>query len=340
MCEGDLSSFKSFGMLGKRVPIGQAKNIIYMSTILDAFAGGHIQLIQQTWSDDKTLQRSVSVVFFNQEKYILKVINSLQSMTDEIIQARKEYQIGLENAKENSHIAKPLAIQEAIDPAADTISIETLYEHGGADLKTLMGKLNAQEIFAFIKKTLDPLVHLESKGIFHSDIKPENIVIKDGVVKLIDFGVAKDFERRTMLLKTMTSVQKQAVGFTMRYCPPEVFNRTCKANFGKIDVYCWGMTIYQLLTNKSDGELVNEQEAYKEPGQNYDDFLKIVAKVHLPGDADYSLTKLLVPTLLQILAFNPHDRPTFTSLRTFFGEPGDIEIIQGQLCNCIDVYYG
>jgi serine/threonine protein kinase len=44
-----------------------------------------------------------------------------------------------------------------------------------------------------IKKCLQALAHCHALGITHRDIKPENIMFgKDGEVRLVDFGLAKD----------------------------------------------------------------------------------------------------------------------------------------------------
>ena len=39
-------------------------------------------------------------------------------------------------------------------------------------------------------QTIDFLLYSRSKGINNWDIKPDNLVIKDGIVKFIDFDIA------------------------------------------------------------------------------------------------------------------------------------------------------
>ena len=61
----------------------------------------------------------------------------------------------------------------------------------------LARKINFQErhIKCLIKQLLMGLDHLERNGIMHRDLKPANILLnKDGVLKIIDFGFARQYK--------------------------------------------------------------------------------------------------------------------------------------------------
>ncbi|MBR4212306.1 MAG: serine/threonine protein kinase, partial [Oscillibacter sp.] len=64
----------------------------------------------------------------------------------------------------------------------------------GITLKQYMerrGRLNWRESLHFITQIMRGLAHAHSKGIIHRDIKPQNImVLRDGSVKVADFGIA------------------------------------------------------------------------------------------------------------------------------------------------------
>ena len=40
------------------------------------------------------------------------------------------------------------------------------------------------------------LTHMHKHGFFHRDMKPENLLINDGNVKICDFGLAREIRSR------------------------------------------------------------------------------------------------------------------------------------------------
>ena len=64
----------------------------------------------------------------------------------------------------------------------------------GITLKQYMekrGQLNWRESLHFITQIMRGLSHAHSRGIVHRDIKPQNVmVLRDGSVKVADFGIA------------------------------------------------------------------------------------------------------------------------------------------------------
>ena len=87
----------------------------------------------------------------------------------------------------------------------------------------------------------DAVSHAHKAGIIHRDIKPENIMISaDGVMKLMDFGIARilDAERMT--------ASGSLVG-SPAHMPPEIIEGQ---PYGfTVDIFSLGTVVYYLLTN-------------------------------------------------------------------------------------------
>lgn len=87
---------------------------------------------------------------------------------------------------------------------------------------------------------LNALNHAHERGIIHRDIKPHNIMLlKDGTIKVTDFGIARvaRFETQTMSDKTIGSVH---------YISPEQAKGS-KID-AKADIYSVGVMLYEMLT--------------------------------------------------------------------------------------------
>ena len=87
------------------------------------------------------------------------------------------------------------------------------------------------------------LQHAHDRGIFHRDLKPSNLMIlKDGTVKLTDFGIAKDAD------VTALTAANSTVG-TAAYMSPEQC-RGSREITHKSDLYSMGIMFYELLTGR------------------------------------------------------------------------------------------
>jgi tetratricopeptide (TPR) repeat protein len=92
---------------------------------------------------------------------------------------------------------------------------------------------------ALLVQILEALVYLHRRGIIHRDLKPDNILIsRDGVVKVMDFGLA-------LADKTSASGLQNKVAGTIAYMSPELF--LDEKPSVQSDLYAIGMIAYELF---------------------------------------------------------------------------------------------
>ena len=120
----------------------------------------------------------------------------------------------------------------------------------GISLKQYMekkGVLNWKETLHFAMQIAKGLEHAHSRGIVHRDIKPHNVmVLKNGSVKVMDFGIAR------VMSKTNT-LTKEALG-SVHYISPEQAKGGWVDN--RSDLYSLSVVMYEMMAGRPpyDGE--------------------------------------------------------------------------------------
>ncbi|XP_040839609.1 dual specificity protein kinase TTK isoform X2 [Ochotona curzoniae] len=135
--------------------------------------------------------------------------------------------------------------------------IYMVMECGNIDLNTWLKKkksINPWERKSYWKNMLEAVHTIHQHGIVHSDLKPANFLIVDGMLKLIDFGIANQMQPDT------TSVVKDSQVGTVNYMPPEAIkdmsssreNGKSKLKISpKSDVWSLGCILYYMTYGKT-----------------------------------------------------------------------------------------
>jgi tRNA A-37 threonylcarbamoyl transferase component Bud32 len=167
------------------------------------------------------------------------------------------------------------------------------------------------EIAAMIViEVANAVAHAHGLGILHRDIKPENIMVRrDGLLKLMDFGVAQvmDLERMT--------VTGQLIGSPAYMAPELIEGRPVDV---RTDVFALGIILYQLATG-----------ALPFAGRNPHEVFKRITDARYPDPRSKNplIGAQLTKIISHALAKEPDDRyPTAQALaddlREFVGQAG------------------
>lgn len=112
-------------------------------------------------------------------------------------------------------------------------------------LERMKRPMTEGEVMTILPQVLNALEDVHSKGIWHLDLKPANIMVDGNMaVKLIDFGASKQFDSQR------GGVTSLAVAFTNGYAPFEQMEKNHEKFGPWTDFYALGATLYNLLTNR------------------------------------------------------------------------------------------
>jgi len=112
----------------------------------------------------------------------------------------------------------------------------------GVTLKELINKrapFGSEEVLSVAIQIADALAHAHKNGIIHRDIKPQNIIVtKDGVVKVTDFGIARNADAET-------TTSSGAMGSVHYFSPEQARGKF--VDF-RSDIYSLGIVMFEMAT--------------------------------------------------------------------------------------------
>ncbi|KAL4459937.1 hypothetical protein ABPG74_003463 [Tetrahymena malaccensis] len=133
-----------------------------------------------------------------------------------------------------------LKLFDVFHTANNTYIITEFCDHG--DLKELItkyGTFSEKPAVKILKHLLNGLDEMQNKGIIHRDLKLANILVKDGIPKIADFGFSKDLNAEPCKFY-------YNVGTPMYMCPQSL---TKNEYSFKSDIWSIGVLFYEMIYN-------------------------------------------------------------------------------------------
>lgn len=189
----------------------------------------------------------LGAVYFARHE-MMDMVFAIKILDPEVAATRPEYvRRFVREAKIASRIRHPnlVAVHDVGYDSAKGVYFIVMDYVNGSDLRTaiaLGGAMPPEEAVRIVAAVASALAAGEPFGVVHRDIKPENIMVRhDGVVKLVDLGVAK--ARDTDSLQTMP----HTIFGTPNYISPEQARDSSKVDFAA-DIYSLGIVLFEMLS--------------------------------------------------------------------------------------------
>ena len=114
------------------------------------------------------------------------------------------------------------------------------------------GGLPLAEFLRIAVPMADAVGRVHEQGITHGDIKPENVVVNDDQVKILDFGLSRpdrnEAVRTTSRDSTVTLTLEASVSGTLHYMAPERVQGQQADH--RSDIFSLGATLYEMATGQ------------------------------------------------------------------------------------------
>jgi len=165
--------------------------------------------------------------------------------------ARFEREAKLLAALHHAHIAAVYGLDE--HEGTQYLAME-LVEGETLEAKLRRGALPIDDTIRLGLQIAEALEAAHAKGVVHRDLKPANVMVtRDGVVKVLDFGLAKAFSvdpNRTIAghspALSLAMTQQGFVLGTAGYMSPE--QASGQATDQRTDIWAFGVLLYEMLT--------------------------------------------------------------------------------------------
>jgi TolB-like protein/tRNA A-37 threonylcarbamoyl transferase component Bud32/Flp pilus assembly protein TadD len=201
--------------------------------VIRALGSGGMGVVYE--AQDTRLPRSVAIKFLNP---------ALARDLDAIRRFKREARLA--SSLNHPNICTILDVDEG--EGQPFIAMELLH---GRSLKSRLASgaaLSLDEVLDIARQLADGLGAAHDQGIMHRDITPGNVFLTDsGVVKLLDFGLARQFQTTFADGSTDDLTSSNAIAGTIHYMAPELLDADAPVD-NRCDLFSIGAVLYQMCT--------------------------------------------------------------------------------------------
>jgi serine/threonine-protein kinase len=134
-----------------------------------------------------------------------------------------------------------VVIHDIDETSAGDVFIAMAFHEGATLREKIASGLRVQEALQIARQIASGLARAHEHGIVHRDIKPSNVIVaKDGIARIIDFGLAKSSD--------VTATAEGSTRGTPLYMSPE--QASGRAVDSRTDLWSLGAVLYEMLAGK------------------------------------------------------------------------------------------
>ncbi|MBS1700349.1 MAG: serine/threonine protein kinase [Armatimonadetes bacterium] len=209
---------------------------------------------------------------------------------------------------------------------------------GSVNLRTILTELNEEEKISAFIEICHGVQHAHEEGVIHRDLKPDNVLFVNGVLKISDFGLCMELDRQTSVLTRID----QNLG-TVFYMAPEQIKNPSGAD-ERADIYALGKILYELLTEdfpvapdltgiKNGYRFIIDKCIRSNPSDRFYSVAKLVEQVKLVSRPDTTLDSPMdaISKLMLIAARNVKSEDSLEVMNYFLSRANDGQLYRQAL---------
>jgi len=319
--------------IGKKVYVKHFNKELTIRNVLDELVAGDEEaryVYQIEYKKISYILKGFKIQVEDVKSEDKKSLERFEQSLMKISEVYQEYHFARAASLISPHIAKPLSLDLIVELAEDRASlsylnVQIIYECNGVALNKLQST-TIEQTYNLMRQSANALLLLRNLEIIHLDIKPDNIIYdaKKDLLKIVDMkSVFHGFNPKRPEATTIVKIKEEIALLTPEFAPPDVlFNKRSSTEnlhlnpfLSTIDVYCWAMSFFAILTNRSNTDLKNYATKYKTGSEeDYKEFMRVVKdnfdSVKPNNSKEKELMGIVSDLLTKSLKYKSSERPT------------------------------